>query len=161
MPQHSDTATMTNGPGPATVVDSDDEPLDVDTAMREADQAGVIQWLADRVTIDRMPLTGDGQLLDALGHAAQRRAAGPRAPVAFVVSYSPDTGIRVVSSSMTAGWISICCWVSSPRFGVSTPTCSLPGSSTTRSPRSWCSWVICSAWSTAAVTWIANMAPAV
>src|SRR5215470_2209598 len=96
MPQHSDTATMTNGPGPATVVDSDDEPLDVDTAMREADQAGVIQWLADRVTIDRMPLTGDGQLLDALGHAAQRRAAGPRAPVAFVVSYSPDTGIAEI-----------------------------------------------------------------
>jgi hypothetical protein len=119
------TATMTTEPGPATVVDSDDEPLDVDTAMREADQAGVVQWLADRVASDGMLLTGDGQLLDALGQAAQRRAAGPREPVAFVVSYSPDTGIAEVDfgPSCTAAMVrELCVNVAASCGGDGSPT---------------------------------------
>jgi hypothetical protein len=73
-----------------------DDPLDNETAMREAFDVGVIRWLADRVSLDRMRLAGDAGLLDALGQAAEREASRPRDTARFAVCYSLETGVLTV-----------------------------------------------------------------
>jgi hypothetical protein len=68
------------------------------TLVGEAVDAGVIDWLTDRVTEDGAKLTthaGHGGLLAALAMAAQRRIADGTGPVRFTVCWDPADPVPI------------------------------------------------------------------
>jgi len=73
-----------------------DDPVSVDVLVKEAIQAGFIDWLAAQLREQCRPggiaLDGHGGLLPALAAAAQERVrSGPAGPVRIVVTYDPVT----------------------------------------------------------------------
>ena len=70
---------------------NDPEPVPVAVAVSEGIDAGVVDWLVDRQTDDRMALTGDGGLLPALAAAVHYRITADDQPVRFVVTWDPST----------------------------------------------------------------------
>ena len=70
---------------------NDPEPVSVATVVGEGIDSGVVDWLVDRATEDRMVLTGDGGLLPELAAAVQNRITAGSQPVQFIVTWDPPT----------------------------------------------------------------------
>jgi hypothetical protein len=89
---HDDTepaASALDEPPPAA------DAVPVSVLVQEAREAGVVDWLADRIVEQcrphGIPFDGDGGLLPALAAAAYERVASrPSGPVTIEVTYDPD-----------------------------------------------------------------------
>ena len=69
----------------------DSEPVTVAVAVSEGIDAGVVDWLVDRLMEDRIALTGGGGLLPELATAVQHRITAGQEPVRFAVTWDPPT----------------------------------------------------------------------
>jgi hypothetical protein len=78
----------------------------VSVLVQEASEAGVLDWLADRIVEQcqphGIPLDGDGRLLPALAAAAYERVTcRPSGPVTIEVTYDP--GRQRITANLAPG----------------------------------------------------------
>jgi hypothetical protein len=82
--------------------DCREDPVPVSVLVREATEAGVVDWLADQIMSQFVPhrtaLDGRGGLLPALVAAAHERISSQSGSVQVIVTHDPTTGSITIES---------------------------------------------------------------
>lgn len=78
-------------PGIGQAEQTNSETVPVSVLVDEAADAGMVEWLADRVVDDQVTLSGEVGLLPALAEAARRQVATAPVSVHFTVTWDPTS----------------------------------------------------------------------